>query len=161
MSSLSPISAVSAAPAFQPLTSSGQSTGPQTGPSELKTTFQNAVASMFFGQMMKALRSGVGKPAYIHGGQAEEMFQSQMDQHVAENLAKSDGGPFIENLYQRFLVDHPDPGGKPPAELASFAQSVKSTPTMESAQQASWARPSTSGARNTTGTGVIPALNRK
>ena len=47
---------------------------------ELQQTFQQAVAGMIFGEMMKAMRSTVGEPAYIHGGQAEKMFQQQMDQ---------------------------------------------------------------------------------
>jgi hypothetical protein len=128
--------------------------------------------------MMKALRKGVGKPAYLHGGQAEDMFQAQMDQQVAENLAKSHGGAFVKDLYQRFLIDHPENQPKQSAELSSLAQTAKSAPAAEgvffslaitaksapaaeSAQAASWARPLTSVSRNTTGTGVIPAMNRK
>ncbi len=161
MSSVAPLTAVSAASSLKLLGSSGNSSLSANGPSEVKTAFQDAVAGLFFGQMIKALRAGVGKPAYIHGGQAEEMFQTQMDQKVAENLARQNGGALVEELYQRFLVDHPEAPQKPPAQLASLLQSVKSAPTVESAQELAWARPTTSGTRNTTGTTVIPALNRK
>ena len=34
--------------------------------------------------MLKAMRSTVDKPAYFHGGQAEEVFRSQLDQHLAD-----------------------------------------------------------------------------
>ena len=78
---------------------------------ELAGTFQKAVAGMFFGQMMKALRSTVGEPAYIHGGQAEEMFQAQMDQHVVEDLAENSGGSFIGDLYRQFRIQQGLPVG--------------------------------------------------
>lgn len=158
MSAMAPLSAVSPTTSLTP---SSRPDASKNGPSAVKTAFQDAVAGLFFGQMIKSLRAGVGKPAYIHGGQAEEMFQSQMDQKVAENLARQNGGALVEDLYQRFLVDHPNWAEKPPAQLVSLAQSVMSAPTVESAQELAWARPTTSGARNTTGTTVIPALNRK
>jgi hypothetical protein len=44
-----------------------------------------------------------GKPAYFDGGQAEKMFQGQLDQQMAENLAHSHGGQFSDGLYQAFL----------------------------------------------------------
>ncbi len=74
------------------------------GDQELASTFQKAVAGMFFGQMMQALRSTVGEPAYIHGGQAEKMFQSQMDQYVVEDLAENSGAAFVGDLYRQFRV---------------------------------------------------------
>lgn len=130
-------------------------------PSELHAAFQDTVGSLFYGEMIKAMRSGVGKPAYIHGGQAEEMFQAQMDQEVAANFARSHGAPLVEKLYQRFLIDHPEGRTSQPAELSSLRQTVNSAPSVEAAQASTWARPLTSVARNTTGTPVISALNRK
>jgi hypothetical protein len=160
---------------------------------ELRATFQDAVGSLFYGQMIKALRSGVGKPAYFHGGQAEEMFQAQMDQQVAADLARDHADGFVEELFQRFLVDHGrgndagvarpgvfdgrgnesqttpfakpqgratlDPAASP--SLDTLRQAAKSTELAESAEQASWARPAGLGAGMTTGTPVIPVMNRK
>ena len=161
MSSLAPVSAVSPTPSLASLVQPRGAATASPSPDQMRQTFQEAVGSLFYGQMIKALRSGVGKPAYIHGGQAEEMFQGQMDQQVAENLARHQGGALVEDLYQRFLVDHPEGREQAPAELSALLQSVKSLPTAESAQEASWARPLTSGSRNTIDTAVIPVLNRK
>ena len=129
--------------------------------SEMRAAFQETVAGLLFGQMIKALRSGVGKPAYLHGGPAEDMFQAQMDQEVAESLAKSHGGMFIDNLYARFLIDHPERRPARPAELSPLTQAANSASAVESVQAATWSRSLTSGSGITSGTGVIPALNRK
>lgn len=145
MNSISPIAANSSA----------------SEPSPQQTKFQEAVGGILFGEMLKSLRKGVGKPAYIHGGQGEDMFQAQMDQIVAENMAKSHGGALVRDLYQRYLVDHPETTPKQSAELSSLTQTANSATAAQSAQAASWARPVTSVSRNTTGTGVIPAMNRK
>ena len=42
------------------------------------------------------------RPAYFHGGQAEEIFRSQLDQQVAENLAEKQGETLSGPLYQAF-----------------------------------------------------------
>ena len=71
-------------------------------PSELKEKFQEFVAGTFYQQMFKAMRSAQGKPAYFHGGQAEEMFQSQLDQQISTDLAKKEGGSFSDALFSSF-----------------------------------------------------------
>ena len=129
--------------------------------SELRSAFQESVGGLFYGQMIKAMRSGVGKPAYIHGGQAEEMFQTQMDQQVAQDLAKEHAGGFVEELFQRFLVDHPTRPAAAASQISSLDQAANSAALTESAEQARWASSAKSGAGMTTGTAVIPALNRK
>ncbi|QDV48977.1 rod-binding protein [Gimesia fumaroli] len=70
--------------------------------SELKETFQDFVAGTFYKQMFKAFRSAQNKPAYFHGGQAEEMFQAQLDQQISEDLAKGQGGAFSDTLFSAF-----------------------------------------------------------
>ena len=54
---------------------------------EYRAAFDSFVGQTFFGQMLKAMRRTVGKPAYFHGGQAEEIFQQQLDQVLAEKLS--------------------------------------------------------------------------
>ncbi len=75
---------------------------PAASSPELKEAFQKFVAGTFYKQMFKALRSAQGKPAYFHGGQAEEMFQSQLDQQISDDLASRDGNGFSENLFSAF-----------------------------------------------------------
>ncbi len=61
------------------------------------------MSGTFYSQMVKSMRAGQGKPAYFHGGQAEEIFQSQMDQIVSMNLAKTHGAQFAEPLFRAYL----------------------------------------------------------
>src|SRR5580693_1582770 len=74
-----------------------------SGKGDLKTNFQDFVAGTFYKEMLKSLHKMHGKPAYLDGGQAEKMFQGQLDQQMAENLARSHGGQFSDGLYQAFL----------------------------------------------------------
>jgi Rod binding domain-containing protein len=67
------------------------------------------VGETFFQMMLKSMRNTHGKPAYMHGGQAEEIFQGQLDQEVAGNLAQTAGGSFSNDLFQLFRqqMQHP------------------------------------------------------
>ena len=130
-------------------------------PKDLQTQFQESVGTLLYGEMIKSLRKGVGKPAYIHGGQAEEAFQTQMDQKLAEALAVREGGALVKDMYQRFLVDHPVSSPETSQSVASLAQTAKSASLEEAAQDAAWPKPTDSVSRNTSGTAVIPALYRK
>jgi Rod binding domain-containing protein len=68
---------------------------------ELREKFTQFVGETFYGQMFKAMRSTVGKPAYFHGGRAEEVFQSQLDQTMAQELTKSTAATFAEPMFER------------------------------------------------------------
>jgi Rod binding domain-containing protein len=76
--------------------------GPKEG---MKSTFQDFVAGTFYQEMMKSVRKMHGKPAYMHGGQAEEMFQNQLDQQLSQDLAHSNGDQFADSLYQAFMTN--------------------------------------------------------
>ncbi len=74
-------------------------------PPEKLTTqeaFQDFVAGTFFKEMFKALRSTEGETPYLNGGQAEKMFRSQLDQTMAESMAKTHGAAFSNGLYEQF-----------------------------------------------------------
>src|SRR3954469_23753804 len=68
---------------------------------ELRGKFTQFVGEAFFGQMLKAMRSTVGKPAYFYGGHAEEVFQGQLDQTMAEHLTKASASKFAEPMFER------------------------------------------------------------
>jgi Rod binding domain-containing protein len=68
---------------------------------KLRETFTQFVGEAFFGQMIKAMRSTVGKPAYFHGGRGEEAFQGQLDQKMAEELAQKSASRFAEPMFER------------------------------------------------------------
>jgi Rod binding domain-containing protein len=73
------------------------------GKGDLKSNFQDFVAGTFYKQMLKSLHKMHGKPAYFNGGQAEKVFQGQLDQQMAEDLAHSHGKSLSDGLYQAFL----------------------------------------------------------
>ena len=76
---------------------------PAPGELELKETFQDFVAGTFYKQMLASLRKTHGKPAYFHGGRAEEVFQGQLDQQVGEELASRQGAALSDDLYRAFV----------------------------------------------------------
>jgi Rod binding domain-containing protein len=78
---------------------------PMNRPAEspTKAAFQDFVAGTFYKEMLKSLHKMHDKPAYFHGGQAEKIFQGQLDQQVAEDLARGRGGELADSLYQAFL----------------------------------------------------------
>ena len=68
---------------------------------KLHDTFTKFVGQTFYGQMIKSMRSTVGQAAYFNGGQAEKMFQGQLDQTLAEQMTKATAERFAEPLFQR------------------------------------------------------------
>ena len=48
------------------------------------------------------MRKTVDKPAYFHGGHAEEVFQAQLDQTLAERLADSTAEQFTGPMFELF-----------------------------------------------------------
>lgn len=76
-------------------------------PGEIKTreAFDSSIGEMFFTQLLGAMRKTQGKPAYFHGGQAEEIFRGQLDQTMAQQMTKTHAREFTDALYQRFALD--------------------------------------------------------
>ena len=97
-------------------------------PEEVRDTFAQFVGQSFFGQMIKAMRQTQGKPAYFHGGRAEEVFQSQLDQQLAEQMTKVTADQLADPMFRRQF----------PAEAAALAQS---SPAVEGLAQLDMLRP--------------------
>jgi hypothetical protein len=70
-----------------------------------REAFVDAFGQTLFGQMLSAMRKTLEKPAYLHGGRAEEVFQAQLDQVIAEKIsdatAESLAGPMFDLLMMR------------------------------------------------------------
>lgn len=102
----------------------------------LREAFDQSIGSTFFRQMLKSLRSSTGKPAYFHGGQAEEIFQSQLDEILISDLASATGDSFSSELFRQQFPNHsgqaPQSAGAPQFP-ASTMQSEKSTQGQQSA----------------------------
>jgi hypothetical protein len=73
--------------------------------SELRSTFDAFVGEVFFGQMMESMRKTVGKPAYMHGGRGEEVFQKQLDQMFSEEMTKSSASSFTGPMFELFSMN--------------------------------------------------------
>jgi peptidoglycan hydrolase FlgJ len=91
-----------AANAANPQSAAGQGSAPRPKDDKLHQAFQSFVAGTFYKQMFKSLHKMHKKPAYFHGGRAEEIFQGQMDQEVSENLAKRQGDALADSMYKAF-----------------------------------------------------------
>jgi Rod binding domain-containing protein len=95
---------------------------------ELKETFTQFVGETFFGQLIKSMRSTVGKPAYFHGGQAEEAFQGQLDQQLAEHLTKASADKFAEPLFRRQFPHLAEQSAAQPGKLNTALSQLQSLP---------------------------------
>ncbi len=71
---------------------------------EVRKAFDSTVGQIFYGQMLKAMRKTVGKPAYFHGGKAEEIFQEQLDQVLGEKLAEASAKSFTDPMFKLFSL---------------------------------------------------------
>ena len=65
---------------------------------ELREQFNLFVGQTLFGQMLKSMRKTLGKPAYFHGGRAEEIFTEQLDQIMAEEIGKASAEKFAKPM---------------------------------------------------------------
>ncbi len=68
---------------------------------QTKQAYSSWVGETFYSQMLSSMRSTVGKPAYFHGGQAEEKFRAQLDMQLAQSLAESTGDRFAEPMFEQ------------------------------------------------------------
>jgi Rod binding domain-containing protein len=71
---------------------------------EVKEAFDRFVGETFYGQMLKAMRKSVNKAGYFHGGRAEEIFQEQLDQTIAQSMAKSTADQFTGPMFELFSM---------------------------------------------------------
>ena len=70
------------------------------GARKLQDAYRDFVGKTFFGEMLKSMRSTVGKPAYFHGGQTEEVFRSQLDQHLADHMTEASADKFADPMFR-------------------------------------------------------------
>lgn len=104
-----------------------------------KEAFRDFVAGTFYRELFKSLRSGENKPAYFHGGRAEEIFRGQLDQIVTEDLAKSHGAQLSDPLFSAFSRYVPGARAADVAtksiENSSVADSVSTPPRLPNVNQ--------------------------
>jgi hypothetical protein len=86
----------------------GQPLSKSAGGERLREAFTQFVGETFYGQMIKAMRSTVGKPAYFDGGRAEEVFRGQLDQALAEHMTEASADRFTEPMFRHQFPNRAD-----------------------------------------------------
>ena len=71
---------------------------------ELRRVFNQFVGETFYGQLLSAMRKTVGRPAYFHGGRAEEVFQAQLDQVLGQRMAEASADSFTKPMFDLFCL---------------------------------------------------------
>ena len=75
---------------------------PARGQLAVREKFQDFVGGTFYKEMLKALRAAQKPSKYLNGGQAEKIFQGQMDQQIAEDLARQFAGHLADPLFENY-----------------------------------------------------------
>lgn len=89
------------APATESITHLTQP-APRPEETETKEAFTDFVGQTLFGSMLASMRKSVGKPAYMHGGRTEEVFQKQLDQKIVEKLTDASAKEIADPMYELF-----------------------------------------------------------
>ncbi len=94
-----------AVPLAAPQVDSDSPIAPRSGgQDDLKDAFQDFVGQTFFGEMIKAFRTTQQPSKYFNGGRAEEIFQGQFDQVLAETLSDSSAEQISNPMYELFML---------------------------------------------------------
>ena len=73
-------------------------------PDATREAFQDFLGQTFFAEMIKSLRSSQEPSSYFHGGRAEEVFQSQLDQVLSEELSDASADQFSDPMFELFML---------------------------------------------------------
>ena len=68
---------------------------------EIRDAYRDFVGKTFFGQLLKSMRQSVGEPAYFHGGRAEEIFRSQLDQTLADHMSETSAHAIADPMFHQ------------------------------------------------------------
>ena len=68
---------------------------------KLREVLHQFVGQTLFGQMLKQVRESQQKDPYFHGGNAEEIFQSQLDQVYIEKMSNTTGRSLSDAMFNQ------------------------------------------------------------
>lgn len=77
---------------------------PQSTPalSKLRDTIDRVMGLVFYGPLLRTMRSSSLKGTVGHGGRGEEIFQNQLDQVFAERTGQASSHGLNETIFNRF-----------------------------------------------------------
>ena len=67
---------------------------------EFRSVFHEFVGKTLYGQMLKSMRETQEKPAYFHGGRAEEIFQEQLDNVLVDKMTAVTSRTLSDTMFQ-------------------------------------------------------------
>jgi len=67
---------------------------------EIQQAFDQFVGESLFGMMLKSMRKTQQKSEYFNGGRAEEVFQQQLDQVLAQKLSHASASKLSTPMYE-------------------------------------------------------------
>ncbi|MEM6331409.1 MAG: rod-binding protein [Planctomycetota bacterium] len=95
---------------------------------ETREAFTKFVGTTVFGQMLSSMRKTVGEPAYFHGGQAEKVFQGQLDQAIADKMTASGGSAFARAMFEQQFPQLADTLRQAEANAAAAGPAAAASP---------------------------------
>ena len=107
ISGLSNKDALTSAESAKSLSAASELENQSKGSPELKQAFSDFVGETFFSELIKAYRSTQQPSAYFNGGRAEEIFQGQFDQLMAEELSQSSADQIADPMFELFMLGRP------------------------------------------------------
>jgi Rod binding domain-containing protein len=72
---------------------------------EFRKVFHQFVGTTLYGQMLKSMRATQEKNPYFHGGRAEEIFQSQLDEKLVDKLSEAGSRTVSEPMFQLMTIN--------------------------------------------------------
>lgn len=71
---------------------------------DLRKAFQDFVGQTLFSQMISSMRKTQEGAAYFNGGQAEKIFQSQLDQVLSQELSNAAASKISDPMFKLFQL---------------------------------------------------------
>ena len=72
---------------------------------EFRKVFHQFVGTTLYGQMLKSMRATQEKNPYFHGGRAEEIFQSQLDEKLVDQLTESSSRTVSDPMFKLMTIN--------------------------------------------------------
>jgi len=72
------------------------------GQKELREAVEQLVSNALIMPLLKQMRADPFQTDLFHGGQGEQVFGAQLDQHIADRMTKKAGLPIVDVIYNRF-----------------------------------------------------------
>ena len=72
---------------------------------EFRRVFHQFVGTTLYGQMLKSMRATQEKNPYFHGGRAEEIFQSQLDEKLVDKLSEAGSRTVSDPMFKLMTIN--------------------------------------------------------